>query len=240
MDGKHQAVAEAVVETAVVALAHQAGLLHLRAREIALAEHADQRLAGALRVPQAELRDGLRRHAAPRQVRPRRLTRSALQVGAESLLRHFVHLESGAALPRIFVGILRALGQRNAVTFGQLLERLPETEALLLHDELDHVAAGTAGEAFVKLVHHVNREGGRLFVVEGAQSHIAAGPGLAQLHVLAHHVFDAHLRFELIDEVHGGLRVLSRSALPAGDGARADRRSPSPFSGDCLKHCWYN
>ena len=77
MDGKHQAVAETVVEAAVGALADQAGLLHLGGGETALLEQVLQGAAAAIGIAQAELLDGFARHAAAFEVRAAPLRRPA-------------------------------------------------------------------------------------------------------------------------------------------------------------------
>ena len=41
--------------------------------------------------------------------------------------------------------------------------------------ELDHVAAHAAAEAFVELARLIHVEGRRLFLMEGAQPHVASG-----------------------------------------------------------------
>src|SRR5208283_1770292 len=146
----------------------------------------------------------------------------------------FVHLERGAALLRIIVGVLRALGQRNPVPLRQLLERLPEAEALFFHHELDHVPARAAREALVELVHHVNRERRCLLVVERAQPHEPARPGFPQLDVLPHHVFDPYLRLKLLDEIHGGPAcIIPQRSGRAADGRRVhyEREAAHPIRG---------
>ena len=83
VDREHQAVAETVVGAAVLALAHQPGLLHLRGREVALLEQPEHRAPGTFGVAEPELLDGLPRYAALRQVAASRFARRSSQVRAE-------------------------------------------------------------------------------------------------------------------------------------------------------------
>ena len=75
VDGKHQAIPEAVIEAAVLPFAHQARLLHLGYRELMLFEEAQQRAAGAVRVADAEMLEGLLRNSAFGDIRARGLPR---------------------------------------------------------------------------------------------------------------------------------------------------------------------
>ena len=126
MDGKHQAAAEVVVEAAVVAFAHESRLFELRGGETALFEQAQKRAPGAVGESQPELFDGFRLESAANQVGARWLARRAAEIGAEALGREFMHLEDRLAQARLVVGVLRALGNGDAVAIGQFLEGLIE------------------------------------------------------------------------------------------------------------------
>jgi hypothetical protein len=92
----------------------------------------------------------------------------------------------------------------NAVALGEQFQGFIKTDALDLLHELDHVTRGAAAEALIKLVSGVDRERRRFFGVEGAQTHEAVRPRLAQAHAFAHYLDDIDRRLELIDEIHGG------------------------------------
>src|SRR5207253_5716195 len=132
------------------------------------------------------------------------------------LLRQLVHRQDCAAQPGILVGVLRALRHGDAMAFGERFKGFIKTDALFLHHELHHIAAGSAGKALVELVHHVDREGGALLRVEGAEPHVAVRPGFAQPHIFPDHPNDVYRGFEVLDELHGvPCRLLSRTRSPA-------------------------
>ena len=142
-------------------------------------------------------------NAAPRQVISSLLASRPVQIGAKVLLRQLVHGKKRTAQPRVFIRILRALRHGNAIAFGEALERFVKADAFDLHHELQHVAAGLATEAVIKLLALVNVERRALFLMERTQPQIAIAAGLAQRrHVLADYVDDINRRLQLIDEFH--------------------------------------
>ena len=136
--------------------------------------------------------DDLRRQAALDQVIPPRLAGGAVQGGFVEAGRHLIDLIGQGAL----AGLLGALrpqfleGQVNAVAPGQLLGRLREAQALVLHQEGNDVAAGAAAEAIKNALLRGDRERRAGVGVEGAESQKVFAL-LHQLDVLAHHLFDA-------------------------------------------------
>ena len=60
----------------------------------------------------------------------------------------------------------------------------------------------------------MDREGGRLLVVERAQPHVAVGPGFAQPHVFPHHVDDVDRGFQLLLEIHAPFWHINATATP--------------------------
>ena len=143
-------------------------------------------------IAQVKGLDDLRRQAAPGQVVPAGLARGAVQGGLVKTRRRLVDLIGQGAL----AGLLGALrpqfleGERDAVAPGQLLGRLREAQALVLHQKGDDVAAGAAAEAIKNALLRGYRERRAGVGVEGAESQKILAL-LDQLDVLPHHLFDA-------------------------------------------------
>ena len=81
----------------------------------------------------------------------------------------------GLAAPGVFPGHLQA------GIAGQVFHGGGKVQSVVLHDEANGIAAGTAAEAVVKLLVRVDRERGGFFLVEGAQPLVIAA-GALQLH----------------------------------------------------------
>ena len=135
-------------------------------------QNAQQRTAGALGVPQPELRAHLRRYAALLQIAARLRAAWSGKLLAKGFLRQLLDLKHGGPQVRFGIGILRALGHRNAVAFGQQLKRFRKTDVLEFHYELQHVAGCAAAKALVKLMRGMHRKRRGLLAVEWAEPRI--------------------------------------------------------------------
>ncbi|MBV6517437.1 MAG: hypothetical protein HPKKFMNG_03166 [Planctomycetes bacterium] len=98
--------------------------------------------------------------------------RGALEFMKEVLLRQ-VHDLKGLVAQRTLVprGTAAFVAEVDASSQGQLFNSLGEAQLLELHDEVDHAAVGLAAKAVEHLAPGRDREGSRLFSVEGT-----AGP----------------------------------------------------------------
>ena len=99
------------------------------------------------------------------------------------------------------------------IAAGQLEHHIGEAAALQLHQKLDRVAAGTAGETVVELLGRRHRHRRRFVVVEGTEPH-ELPPLLLQHHVLAHHV----------DDVGALLHGFDRAGMEAGNAQDSGER----------------
>ena len=89
------------------------------------------------------------------------------------------------------------LRQGHIGALGEKLDGLGKAEALDVHDEIDDVAALFAAEAVVDLLVRRDGEGGRFFIVEGAQAEeVAAVAGEGD--VAGDHVHDVAAGGELL------------------------------------------
>lgn len=75
---------------------------------------------------------------------------------------------------------LSSLGSHMA---PELLHRLLEADSIFFTDKADHVAAGVAPKAVVKVGLGVDGKGRGLFLVEGTEAHVVA-PLLLELHAV--------------------------------------------------------
>jgi hypothetical protein len=125
-----------------------------------------------------------------------------LAIGLPGFLEHVRQRGLFFALLRSPGPVLRRcvlLGYLHAVLAGQVLHRLDEVHAGVLHQEADGIAVLAAAEAVIELLAGTDRERGRLLAVEGAQPH-EIGSALLQLHVAADDFHYVGAGQQLLDE----------------------------------------
>ena len=181
-DRKHHAVAEAVVDLAVLVFHQHAGLDQQVAQRIPATQRRVQVVPARRREPHAELLRDLARQAARLQIihRPRRLRVAAQLLAVEQ--RRFFHngverFIALLALRRVAPATAGLAGNGHAGTAGQTIHRLREFQVFVFHHERQRIAARATAEAIVELFVGVDAERGAALLVEGA----AGGVILARL-----------------------------------------------------------
>jgi len=137
---------------------HQARLDEVGVAAV-IREDRGQRIPALRRVTQTEALGDLPRQAATFEVvdGARRVLESLPVEGGRGVEQRAQCL--GAAAAR--VGARTALvGDLEAKTRGEALDRLDEAEVLVLHDEADRRAVRPAAEAVIELFGRAHREGG--------------------------------------------------------------------------------
>ena len=100
----------------------------------------------------------------------------------------------------ISAALLAALALHlHAGTAGQLLHRLGEAQVVELHQKTQGVTVRPAAEAVIELLVMADREGGRVLLMERAETAVVA-PALLELHALGNDVDDIGPRQQVIDE----------------------------------------
>ena len=230
-DGKHEPVPEPVVGTIRVlpAARDQPRGLEVGHRQAAT-QVAHERLPSVRRETDAEPGDQLRRHLAPAQVvlRHRLGPQLAAEEGVGRVEGGLDPL--GPVGPRLVAGGRSRPRQRHPVAVGHVFDRGGEVVSRQFHVQAEGVAAGAAAEAVVELPLRIERQGGRLLLVERAQGDEALAPAL-DLRVLAGDVDD-------VDRLaHRVQRLVGKPASPLHDrscycGQHRQRRitsvAPSP------------
>ena len=207
-DGKHDAVAEAVVIFAFIVDDHTA--VDQRGVGVGL-EHLGERLPAFGCVAQAVMFDDVGIEAALLQiVLRRRIEFELLAVEIGGRLGGFFQcllffLAFGALLG--IVGSAFYVRHRHAGAVGQILHRFAEAQSLILHDKTDGRAVCAAAEAVVKLFAGAHRKRRRFFFVKGAAGHIICA-AFFQRYVLVDDVDDIDFGQQLVYEIgwnHGGV-----------------------------------
>ena len=195
-DRHHHPMAETVVETsAPLAGHHQAGgLQQLRGHALHLAQVFQQAVPSVRGVAQLEvLQAGGGQLPLPLQVSQGLLALRPPQLALKPAGRQGQHpvepLPAGELLAQpLLLGGVDGV-HRQLVPAGQLQHHIAEAAALQLHQKLDRIAAGTAGEAVVELLGWRHRHRRRGVVVEGADPD-ELPPLFLQHHMLSHHIDD--------------------------------------------------
>ena len=114
-----------------------------------------------------------------------------------------MNLKERAAQLRFGVGMLGALGHRNAVVLGNLFQGFEKRDPFDLFEKPEYVAALAASETLVKLARLVHRERRRFFLVKRTQPDVPSGGAHAlQADVLADGLDDVDLALYLILKIH--------------------------------------
>ena len=110
---------------------------------------------------------------------------------------------TGAGLASFLRRVELGLGSGDAELLGDGADGLREGDVLDLLDEGEDVAGDSAAEAVEILAAGMDGERWRLFAVEGTESGVVLGSGLAQLYVLADDADDVCLLLDGVGEVSG-------------------------------------
>ena len=208
-DREHDAVAKAVVAAALFVLDDQAAFDQRRVGIVG--EYLLQPLPVVGRIAEAEARGDLAGQAAALQI-VHGLGRNLQLVFVEA--RRAGHRLGQRRLPgALDLDALRDLGHLHAGVMGEVLDRVDEAQAGVLHDETDGAAVGAAAEAMVELLGRADRKRGRLFRMERAAGRVV-GAGLLQRDIALHHVDDVDAGQQFLDE---GLGDHGRQAASAAD-----------------------
>ena len=192
-DREHDAVAEAVVEFAGVALERQAGVDQPAAVVLRLAEARQDAVArGRVSDPEG-LRDLPGQPAALEVVLGRRAGLESFDVVQGRAVQQFIQALAGGPGRT-------AAGHFQAVAVGQRLDCGGEVEAVVLHQEAQGAAVGAASEAVKEALGGADGERRGLFVVERAQSLVLAA-GALQLDAFADDLRDVGAIEEIVDEL---------------------------------------
>ncbi len=199
VDGEHEPVAKPVVEPAPVLLraADQARRLEIGERH-PRRQGIGQSLPAVGGVAEAVALHELGRHAPAGEVA---LGRGGLAqlVGEEARRRgqRSFEIPLGRA-----AGTDGARRQRDGVALGERLDGRRKVVAGRQHVQLDGVAADAAAEAVEQPPHRVDAERRRLFLVQRAESLVAAA-GLAQAGVVGGDGHDVHGIAHRLDQLRG-------------------------------------
>ena len=170
--------------------------------------------------------------AAPFEVfdRPRRVFEGA-PPGLGGLLEHQTQGLAACALGGVTGLIGKAalfLGHGQADLRGQILDRVDEPQAEVLHQESDGVAARATAKAMVELLGRNDVEARGFFGVERAQTD-EAGAGFTQRHVAADDVDDVDPGEQLVDEGLGnGHAAIFADSIPSQRRGEPDARLSLP------------
>ena len=215
-DREHDAVAEPVVSLAfglrLIGLVGDHQTRFDQQRVVVAREGAGQAPPAVGGIAQAEAGGDLAGQAAALEVGhgARRFLELLLPVlaglGEHIGEQHLLGLDLLLALaffgPHVVVGHLHALHLR------EVLDRVDEAQATVLHQEAHGVAMHPAAETVVGLAGRADDERRRLLAVEGAQA-LEVDPGLLQRDVAAHDIGDVGAGQQVLDERrrdHGGGR----------------------------------
>ena len=133
-------------------------------------------------------------------------------------------------------GAARVLVARHlhAGTLGQLIDRIEELEAVVVHQEADRGAVRAAAEAVIELLGGRDRERGRALVMERAARGVFLALSL-QRHAAAHHLDDVGAGQQVVDESVGDTGHGQQGRARCRTTRRNRGRSPClPLSGTWL------
>src|SRR6202041_3783969 len=200
-NGKHQPVAEAVVEAgrafaaAGIAFDDHAQLQYLAPILFLRSEAVEEGVPGVGRVPQGEVRAGFRVDSTRAQVFPcAGIVREVLLEKAGDL-RHDAMQVGGAGVTRP-QGFARHLEAR---ALREVRHGVEELHLLVLHEKADRGAMRAAAEAVVELLVRTDPEGRRLLVVERTAG-LELAPRLLQRNPCADDLDDIGTGDDFVDE----------------------------------------
>ncbi|MCW0450032.1 hypothetical protein NB706_002866 [Xanthomonas sacchari] len=202
-DREHHPVAELVVDVAAVVLGEQPGAVEQLEPALVGAQRVLERAVAVRGVADLEARAVFGVHAAAVQVDARLL--AAVELALEELGRRF---QRGVQVAMVVAGglgratLLGVARDVHAGALGQLVDRVEEFEAVVVHQEADRGAVRAAAEAVVELLGWRHRERGRAFVVERAARRVLLALAL-QRHARADHLDDVGACEQVVDECVG-------------------------------------
>ena len=217
-DGKHQSIAEFVVQTAIAVLDDQTGIQKFLLG-ITLAGHCiEQGIPGIQRGTEAEFHSGGFADLTAIQV--------VLNGPAFRLLQQLI-IKAGSIPVEIQKALSAAAGLAVAVffrnfqsgPFGKKTYGVRIVEVFHFHDEVDDTAALFAAKAMINLLVLQHMEGRGLFVVERAAAPITAAFA-DQRNIAAYNIHDIVPSQQLVHEV-----------------SRECHRGVPPFAQFCQKEC---
>jgi hypothetical protein len=218
VNGKHDPVAETVVALAVAG-DHEAGGFQ---RRIVVGGHVPgQRLPAVGRIADAEAGRDRAGQAAALEVLDRLgrvAQRAAIELGRGQ--------EKAGQIARLLtpLGFARPLDARHGEPHvaREILDRLGERLAGVLHEEAERRAVRPAAEAVIELLGRAHREGRRLLAVEGAAG-LVVRARLLERDEPIDHLDDVDPPEQRLDEVVRNHRGGSACARDAARGRRTDR-----------------
>ncbi len=201
-DREHQAVAEAVVVAALVALDHQPGGGELGVAHVFASRRPQQAVPSARGVAQAEAFDGIVRKSPAAGVGQCGGAGLPAKLGAVEVRREAHHFGQVGLAHAAGPGRgLAALGRQGYVCpLSQGLDCLWERHFFVQAQELEYAAAGAAGEALEYLLCGRDVHGGLVVVVERADADVLA-PAFCQRNVLADKLDDIGRLRDLLNEL---------------------------------------
>src|SRR5262249_22496371 len=200
-NGEEQAPAEAVVEAGgILSRQHEARRDQLALRHALLGHVAQERIPTVRGVAQSEAARDLEVEAPALDIGPRLGAllgpeRVGVELGRQ---RHDL-----AEALELAVGLWRPLGrQLHAGPLGQGPHRLRKGQAVLPHQEAEGGAAHAAAEAVEDASLRIDREGGGLFGVEGAEA-LPVFPGALEVDGLTDQLGHVHPGADLVEDLGG-------------------------------------
>src|SRR5699024_2838719 len=166
-DGEHQPAAEGVVHSALLAAAHETGVIELALGVAFLLHGRAERVPALRRAAEAEAPRRPGRDSAPEHVVHRRRARRGRELLVKKARR--VPVEGIEPVPLGLARVALLLRDLHPGAPGQELHGLGEAEILYLHYEVYDAPALAAAEAVVDLLRGRHREGRRLLTVEGTE-----------------------------------------------------------------------
>jgi len=215
VDGEHHPVAELVVDAAGVIAREQADLLQQRQPPLVGTEGGLQAFPAIRCVADAEAGAGFRVDAALVQVGP------GLGAALQLLLEEAGGgLQGGIELAALAVLVAGAGVARHlqAGALGQLLDRVEELEAVVVHQEADRGAVRAAAEAVVELLGRRDGERRRALVVEGTARGVLPALPLQR-----------HARADDLDDIRPGQQVVDEGVRNPCHGPLACPKAPIPW-----------
>ena len=178
-----------------------------------------QRKAFARRIAQTKLQLRRRRNRAVGEIAARFGAMARGQRVGEEFCGEIHHVVERLAALLVTRGVRRHRRQRHAGHRSEALDGFREADAFGLHQERDDVAVLAGGEVVIKTLLVVDRERGRLLLLERRQP-LELPPRLLQLDAPAHDFGDrkpgAQFVEELGREAHGVNVCLSCGCQPTG------------------------
>ena len=201
---KHHAIAKTIIGHGnVVARNQQARFHHVFGGNAVGAEMLLQRKAfarTARRIAQAKLQLRRRRYRAVGEIAARFRAIARGQGVREEFRGEIHHVVERLAALLVTRGIRRRRRQRHAGHRSEALDGFREADAFGLHQERDDVAVLAGGEVVVKTLLVVDRERGRLLLLERRQP-LELPPRLLQLDAPAHDFGDRKPGAQFVEEL---------------------------------------